>query len=915
MRILGIFLILVLSLAMPLAFSENIADIIKNENKFQFFEKPLLDLIESGEVTKYEVKILASSNDLTTQQDEIDLITSLIISNYEATEITHGQNMFGHYVQATIPVENLPLIAKLDFVRAILASNSPFVEDQSNMSVGDQIRNNPKFTGFFDHLLESIDNEEIDEIFVTAWMSQYSFDVISEQHTQKQVDKLIEKLNEEHNAKNLLESKASLTFRVDVKELPKIGQYDFVKQIKTDGNGFKNLSEDEQSGIYKASFYKHLYDVPFSGIDATFFGISSEGIRIEAEPGGSVIIDIPRELIDSYDIYGELTFFDPEYRFVNILDNFPNIFIMEDKEITCDYRRIEFTFPDGFNATSLYGYNTGSQLLFPGSSPLVGMSVSLGDIWIDKFAIETSNQEFEVVTNQNGAICDIDFLPEEKKIEIIARGHIRALTPSNEIYPNSIDVIVPNTLLSGDFIVLVDGKEVNFDIMKTMIYNTFTITHSFEKNPTVFEIVGTQLLTPPFGLPTNTGTSIPVENSDDSIKYISSEDIKIKSAVTYNGFGFQANEHGGYDVISYLLFEIDANESGELTLTIPEVFIKKNLPQKWLPTFTVDGILVNPIDTIFASNSLTVTFKIPSGTKQISILGDSFMTDLTVDTIDSLITPDSGSTPRCFWLGVCPTQALAVEFTESKEIHISGYTNLVNSHVTGIHPKNIQIMTGDTVTWISDFDPNNRLLIRITPIDVLHLLWGESYHGSDSDDGTFSHTFTEPGVYYHNVQGSFGYILVKGDLENNPISVSEINLVNSFGHSLSFVYENQIGHITAKLKNNGEESTPFVFQIDPDDSESTWITGQLESGQILSPSLSWIPKSSGLHTVTISVGTDLNSLFFLSILEIDVQEITSGIDCSDDLTLVIKSRTNDIVCVSSITADKLVQRGWGSQLQ
>lgn len=621
MRILGLFLILVLGLATPLAFSENIVDVIKNENKFQFFEKPLLDLIESGEVTKYQVKILASSKDITTQQDEIELITSLITSRYDATEITHDKNLLGNYVQATIPVENLLLIVKLDFVGAILASNSPFVDDQTNLSIGEQIKYNPKFIGFFDHLLDSIDEKKVDIVKVGVAVVQYSFQNISGEYLKQKVEKLATALQDNPNITELNIDTYGATFSILVEDLPQIGQYDFVETISFKGGAFDELAPDKSSGIFKMPLYEHLYDIPFVVNDATFASVDERGINVNAKPRGNLLIDLPREIIDSRDIFGKLSFYDNNAGLV--LESHPDLFVMEDKEINCNSRQLLFTFPEGFNGRTFWDIESYEQqpgaLLYPWFPPFDRINLPyLGPLTNDKFTIETKNKKFEIETIQGGAICSLDFESEEKKITISARGLIQVTSPQNDvIIPSSFDVIIPNTLLSGDFTVLSEGQEVSFTMKKTMTENILTVTHSFEKNPTVFEIIGSTVFSQPFQLPTESGIEFPVDNTTYSIKYASSNDIKIKSITAYHADGFSSTDYGFY-VKRHILFNVDAVESGTITITLPEKLISKDKGSIGDHVFTIDGIQINPIDSIFASDSKTVTMQIPAGTKQIS---------------------------------------------------------------------------------------------------------------------------------------------------------------------------------------------------------------------------------------------------------------------------------------------------------
>ena len=248
------------------------------------------------------------------------------------------------------------------------------------------------------------------------------------------------------------------------------------------------------------------------------------------------------------------------------------------------------------------------------------------------------------------------------------------------------------------------------------------------------------------------------------------------------------------------------------------------------------------------------------------------------------------------------------------------------------------------VTGVLDLNSSRLCAEMLTPVvlqpgEIIQqeYSWSQKYY-KDHSVKSASPGIYEAEVFFHDVsdvdkllrdplKANVSFTILKEDstkpiIENKPppnisFDVSDIDLVNGFGNPLSFIYENQITQITAKLKNTSDDLIPFVFQISSDDSEPVWITGELESNQILYPSLSWIPKSDGLHTVTISVGENGDSLFFSTELEVTVHDLISGEmrECSGDFTLLIQHRTNALICVNLVTAEKLVQRGWGTIIE
>jgi len=793
------FLISLLALTTPITFSESVVDIIRENNKFQHFDERLLELIESGEVTEYKVQIFSSSRSgPTTQQDQVDVITSLLISNYDAQEISHDQNMLGPYVEATVPVDNLPLIANLNFVGIIIASDSPFVQDQSDLSIGEQIRNNPKFEGFFDNLLEAIDNDEIDLLAVSVPVITYSFEKTSEDYIEKRIEQLLKTLEENHNTKRLQKGKADAWFLIPVEELPQLGEYDFVSRIITKGHGWKNLSEDETSGIQKFPLFQHLYDIPFSVKDAYFGGLASYGIGISAEPGGTLLIDAPREIIDQVDIDGYIGFYDFDTG-LDLRERFPNLLTIEDKQIDCNYRKMLITFPEGNNATELYGYLMGDTLEFMQLMPIETRQKPaekyLIDAITDKFTVKVEDgREFDIITRQSGSICNVDFVQQEQKILMSARGKINI--------DNGIQISIPNSLLSGDFVVSIDKTDVGYELTKSITNNTLSISHYFEKNPIFVEITGSQLLPPPYQLPTVSGDSVNVENSSHSIKYVSTSDVEIKSVQAfYEWTGekivqFYTNNDGklDYKLLDeykiYLLLSINTADSGVLTITIPKNLVDISKPMRYEHVI-VDGSIVQLEDEILAPNSHTISIKIPAKAKQIGIVDRTIKPDgLDLDW-ENKTTFTSESPPQCFWEGFCPTK----------------------------EPKNINV--------------------------------------------------------------------IKANSEFEVFSLENIKIVNAFGKQRSSVSQNQMVQVTSEIINNDDKVSSFIFQIQSEQPDGTktkpkWISGELESGQILSPSLSWIPQIQGQHIITVSAGPSKDTILPKATITVDVtgntlSEISDGL--------------------------------------
>lgn len=125
--------------------------------------------------------------------------------------------------------------------------------------------------------------------------------------------------------------------------------------------------------------------------------------------------------------------------------------------------------------------------------------------YYDKLQVKVEEKQFDIWIGSKGAICNfLEFVQEEKKISIIARGVNGTKT--------SIDVTIPNELLSGEFKVMVDGRSTEFNIKKTEVLDippsdvppssTLTIDLDFPENEMKIDIIGTQVIPefPAFGL-------------------------------------------------------------------------------------------------------------------------------------------------------------------------------------------------------------------------------------------------------------------------------------------------------------------------------------------------------------------------------------------------------------------------------
>ena len=101
------------------------------------------------------------------------------------------------------------------------------------------------------------------------------------------------------------------------------------------------------------------------------------------------------------------------------------------------------------------------------------------------------------------------------------------------------------------------------------------------------------------------------------------------------------------------------------------------------------------------------------------------------------------------------------------------------------------------------------------------------------------------------------------------VSVSNPRIVDSFGNTLNQIQVDQQIQITTDMFNNNIAKQPFTYLVQITDSSDTvyslsWITGNLDTAQYFSSSVSWIPTDPGKYTTTIFVWTSLTNPIALS---------------------------------------------------
>ena len=222
------------------------------------------------------------------------------------------------------------------------------------------------------------------------------------------------------------------------------------------------------SGVYKLTYKNNLYDIPYTITDANLIKIIKDeqgggviGVTINPQNAGNLTVSIPRELIDPLDYSGKLTILGN-----GIITNY------YDLETNCDYRKIMMSFDKNITDFSI-GVGVGVP-------EYKGYDADITKLYVQGY-------QADILTHQQGAICNIDFNQQEKKITITTKGVKSTSDP--------FDITIPSKLLNGNFSVLTDGEKREFDIQKTENDSKLSFLLDYPaSNERKIEIVGTQAI-------------------------------------------------------------------------------------------------------------------------------------------------------------------------------------------------------------------------------------------------------------------------------------------------------------------------------------------------------------------------------------------------------------------------------------
>ena len=134
-----------------------------------------------------------------------------------------------------------------------------------------------------------------------------------------------------------------------------------------------------------------------------------------------------------------------------------------------------------------------------------------------------------------------------------------------------------------------------------------------------------------------------------------------------------------------------------------------------------------------------------------------------------------------------------------------------------------------------------------------------------------------PSAYYFPQQSESSLILKTG-FENtvSDFLVDDTSFKNAFGEKIHSLKPGQLVQIASDVTNNDDFSKKFVYLVEIKDEQNQivqplkWITGQLDSDQVLNLGLSWIPQTPGNFYADVFVGTSLDFVSHTETLSISV---------------------------------------------
>jgi hypothetical protein len=231
------------------------------------------------------------------------------------------------------------------------------------------------------------------------------------------------------------------------------------------------------------------------------------------------------------------------------------------------------------------------------------------------------------------------------------------------------------------------------------------------------------------------------------------------------------------------------------------------------------------------------------------------------------------------------------------------------------HPESLSISPG------SDGRYSYTLPLTISDITSANFTLIAKYAGA-TNQTTFSYTGLP--CNQQNIPAHVYAPIIRGPPANNP------RVLDSSGNALiGPVKVGQQIQITYDLANGLNCVQPFAYIVQIQDVDGktvslSWITGTLLADQSLNPAQSWTPQHNGTYTAQIFTWQSIdnpNALAPPVIITLNVEPNSNltqpsqvvpriSSNCNEGFTQIIKKEDDSPACVTSNTAQKLMERGW-----
>lgn len=152
-------------------------------------------------------------------------------------------------------------------------------------------------------------------------------------------------------------------------------------------------------------------------------------------------------------------------------------------------------------------------------------------------------------------------------------------------------------------------------------------------------------------------------------------------------------------------------------------------------------------------------------------------------------------------------------------------------------------------------------------------------HKSDDEikiEWNYDYPTFYPAAYYFPQSESSSIIKTSFDNDISGLVVGDTSLKNAFGEKMHSLKLGQLVQITSDITNHDDASKKFVYLVEIRDEQNQivqplkWITGQLDSNQMLNLGLSWIPNNSGNFYADVFLGSSLDFVSHTETISISV---------------------------------------------